>query len=306
MDADREFAWRAITAQDAPGWARLLLAIEESNGTEEIVGADDLVDDLRDPDVDPERDTIAAFSQGGMVAWAGQRAHAGTGGRHEIELLGGVHPGNRGRGLGTRLLAWAERGGRALHEARHSGGQLALSASCPADQDDAMALFARAGYRQARWVYLLSLDLAAEVPERPLPAAIRISGYTPEHSQVARQVRNQAFRDHEGSTDQTQESWQHWVSYQAFRPEFSFLAYLGDQPAGLLLVREYDAFRQETGRREAYIYTVGVIPEARGRGIASALISRSVAAARADGCDLAPAHADADSPTGSLDRYERL
>src|ERR1700722_4684570 len=113
MDADREFAWRAITAQDAPGWARLLLAIEEANGTEEIVGADDLVDDLRDPAVDPERDTTAALRQGGVHPWRALRVRAGTGARSEAELLGGVPPGQRGRGLGARLLAWAEQAGQA-------------------------------------------------------------------------------------------------------------------------------------------------------------------------------------------------
>ena len=94
---------------------------------------------------------IAAFSRETMIAWAGLRTRAGAGGRHEVQLLGGVHPRQRGRGLGTRLLAWAEEAARTLHRDRHRGGQLALSASCPADQDDAVALFARAGYQQARW-----------------------------------------------------------------------------------------------------------------------------------------------------------
>jgi mycothiol synthase len=306
VGTDEAFAWRAITAEDAPEWARLLMAIEESHGTEEIVGADDLVDDLRDPDVDPERGTIAAFSQGRMVAWAGLRASAGAGDRHEMDLLGGVHPGQRGRGLGTRLLAWAEQAAPALHHARHPGRQLALSASCPADQDDAAALFARAGYKQARWFHFMSRDLAADVPERQLPGGTRICGYAAELSEVARQVRNQAFRDHWGSTERTAESWQHWVGYEAFRPAFSFLAYLGDQPAGVLLAREYDAYRRATGRRECYIAAVGVSRAARGRGIASALIGRSLAAARADGCNVVTLHVDAESPTGTLSLYERM
>ena len=81
VGTDGTFAWRAITAQDAPEWARLLNEIEESAGTQEFVGADDLLDDLRDPDVDPERGTIAAFSQGSMIAWSGLRASAVADGR---------------------------------------------------------------------------------------------------------------------------------------------------------------------------------------------------------------------------------
>jgi mycothiol synthase len=307
VGTDGDFAWRAIAAQDAPEWARLLNEIEQSAGTQEFVGADDLLDDLRDPDVDPERGTIAAFSQGSMIAWSGLRASAVAGGRHEMHLLGGVHPGQRGQGLGTRLLAWAEQVAPVLHHDRRASGQLALYAQYLAGQDDAAALFADASYRQARWFHAMSLDLTAAVlPERRLPEGTRISAYAADLSEAARQVRNDAFRDHWGSTERTAQSWQHAVGSSAFRPAFSFLAYLHGQPAGLLMAFEYDAFQRATGRRESYIATLGVTRAARGRGIASALTGRSLAAARADGCDLATLHVDAESPTGALGLYERM
>jgi hypothetical protein len=44
------------------------------SGTEEILGGDDLVAHLRDPDVDPMRGAIAAFNQERMIAYAGLRA----------------------------------------------------------------------------------------------------------------------------------------------------------------------------------------------------------------------------------------
>jgi mycothiol synthase len=122
--------------------ARLLLAVEQSYGTEEIIGAQDLVEDLHDPYVDPERGTIAAFSDGNMIAYAGLRASATVTGRHEMDLHGAVHPGQRGRGLGTRLLAWAEKAAPPLHHERYPDHPLSLSASCPDGQGDALALFA--------------------------------------------------------------------------------------------------------------------------------------------------------------------
>jgi ribosomal protein S18 acetylase RimI-like enzyme len=45
---------------------------------------------------------------------------------------------------------------------------------------------------------------------------------------------------------------------------------------------------------------------ARRRGIASALIGRSLAAARADGCDITTLEVDAESPTGAPGLYERM
>jgi mycothiol synthase len=74
----------------------------------------------------------------------------------------------------------------------------------------------------------------------------------------------------------------------------------------VLIALEYEAFMQATGRRECYVAAVGVTRAARGRGIASALIGRSLAAARADGCNIATLHVDAESPTGALSLYERV
>jgi mycothiol synthase len=221
-----------------------------------------------------------------------------------MELLGAVHPSQRGRGLGTWLLAWAEQAALPLHQARYPGHRLALLASCPAGQGDALTLLAAAGYQQSRWFHFMSRDLTSAVPDGQLPEGTRIAGYAAEHSQAARQVRDEAFCDHWGSTPTTVESWQHFVAHESFRPSFSFLAYLGDKPAGVIVAHEYDAFSQATGRRECYISTVGVTKAARGRGIATALIRRSLAAAQADGCTTATLYVDADSPTGALALYE--
>ncbi len=97
-----------------------------------------------------------------------------------------------------------------------------------------------------------------------------------------------------------------FVGHQRFRPACSFLAYLADEPVGVLIANEYDAFRQATGRRECFIATVGVTRAARGRGIASALLGRSLGAARADGCDIATLYVGTDSPTGALTLYEHM
>lgn len=298
--------WRPITVGDGPAWARLVLAVEQSYGTGQVVGAEDLVDHLRDPCVDPERGTVAAFSQDRMIAYAGLRASASAIGRHEMHLSGGVRPDQRGRGLGTALLDWAEQAALPLHRARYPGLPLALSADCPAGQGDALAMFAAAGYSQARWFHFMSRDLASAVPSRPLAEGTRITRYQDAFSQAARQVLDEAFRDHWGSTPSSAESWQHFVGHQAFRPDFSFLAYLGGEPAGVLLAHEYDALARATGRREIYINAIGVTRLARGRGIASALIGRSLAAARADGCAAATLYVDTESPTGALALYEHL
>jgi mycothiol synthase len=66
-----------------------------------------------------------------------------------------------------------------------------------------VALFAAAGYEQARWFHFMSRDLAGAVPGGQLPEGTRIAGYAAELSPAARQVRDEAFGDHWGATQTT-------------------------------------------------------------------------------------------------------
>jgi ribosomal protein S18 acetylase RimI-like enzyme len=91
----------------------------------------------------------------------------------------------------------------------------------------------------------------------------------------------------------------------AFRPEFSFLAYGDGEPLGMVIGHEYDAYAEATGERDVYIPIVGTRRAGRGRGIASALLSRALTEARAAGFTNASLNVDADSPTGALGLYER-
>lgn len=92
---------------------------------------------------------------------------------------------------------------------------------------------------------------------------------------------------------------------QAVRPAFSFLAYSGGEPLGLVISHEYEAFNEAAGRRDLYIALVGTRRAGRNRGIASALLLRALAGARAAGFASASLGVDADSPTGALGLYRR-
>ncbi len=116
-----------------------------------------------------------------------------------------------------------------------------------------------------------------------MPAGIEIVGYTADKSQDARLVTDDAFRDHWRTTQNTDESWAHFMGYQAFRPSYSFLAYDGGEPLGVVLAHEYDSYTRATGRLELYIPTVGTRRIGRKRGIATALLSQTLHAARSAG-----------------------
>jgi len=87
---------------------------------------------------------------------------------------------------------------------------------------------------------------------------------------------------------------------------FSFLAYEGSEPLGMLISYEHEAYNTKTGHRDLHISLVGTRAAGRKRGIATALLITAMSAARADGYDQASLGVDADSLTGAVRLYEHV
>ncbi|QMU66982.1 GNAT family N-acetyltransferase [Streptacidiphilus sp. P02-A3a] len=311
-----EYHWRPITAADLDAWVALFAAVEAVDQEGEHVSVEQLAEYLDDPHMDFPRGTVAVFDSAGlMVAYCGLMARSSADPEHRIWLQGAVHPEHRGRGLGGELLNWAKRASVPFHEQRFPGRPMSLFAHCAVKLPAALAMFERHGYRQTRWFNGMELDLAKDLAEG-LPQAGRPDGvvfvpFGPERSADALRVRNDSFRDHWGSTETSQEAWTHRLTSAVFRPEFTYLAYeqvggaLGE-PLALVLAEEYEARQRATGRRDLYIALVGTRRGARGRGLATALLTEILRRARAEGFDTASLGVDSDSPTGSTRVYARL
>ena len=80
--------------------------LAEHDGTDEIYSAEDLAEELEFPDVDPALDTVAVLDEQGALVAFGQVffREALVDGLAAANTSGGVHPGHRGRGIGTELL----------------------------------------------------------------------------------------------------------------------------------------------------------------------------------------------------------
>jgi ribosomal protein S18 acetylase RimI-like enzyme len=148
-------------------------------------------------------------------------------------------------------------------------------------------------------------DLSAPLVVIDDLVGIEIVGWTPQRSRDALQIRNEAFRDHWGSTETTAESWDHFMESASFRPAYSFLAVSGGEAVGAILCHEYEVGPQATGP-ELYVSIVGTKKAYRKRGIASALLVKALRSANSAGFMAASLEVDADSPTGAFGLYENL
>jgi mycothiol synthase len=301
-----EFSWRPIWSGDVGEWSRLLAAIQAADGTWDVFTEADLREFLTDPSLDFPHGSVAVYDGATMVGYEVLMARGAADPVHDMRSLGGVHPGYRRRGLGGRLIDWAEPAAVVLHRERFGGQPLSLSLSCRDDDAAANALFARRGYEPARWFHAMIRDLSAGVAPSPPPAGVELLPLTPDRSADALLVRNEAFQDHWGSTETSAESWAHHLASHTFRTAFSFVGYDHGEPAGVIISHEYAALAAATGVRDLYIAIVGTRRAARKRGLATSLLARVLADGQAAGFGTASLGVDAGSPTGAVGVYERV
>jgi ribosomal protein S18 acetylase RimI-like enzyme len=306
MAGDADLDWRPIERADAAAWSAMLIDIQHADRDWEFLTEQNLLDDFGDPDRDFPRGSVGAFSGGTMAAFGVVLIRSEADPVHDMRYWGGVHPAWRQRGLGGRLLDWAEDAAVRLHQEHFPGRPLSLSGASLQHNPDATALYAARGYQPVRWFQVMSRDLKTPLPDAPLAPDVRVVPFSPEVSEDARCIRNEAFADHWGSTETSAEAWAHHVTGGTFRPGFSFVAYTGQTPAGFLLGEEYEAYNESIGGRDLFIGLVGTRRAARGRGIASALLVRALTEASEAGFSSGSLIVDADSPTGAVGLYERV
>lgn len=306
MDTETSFVSRPLSLDQVPAWAELYTAILVFDGDNDFLGEEDLAEEFADPLNDFALGSMTVYDGTTMIGYCTLYPRGSADPVHEMRQAGGVHPGYRGLGIGSRLLEWSEKAAAELHGERFGDRPLAMGGVSLAKNAPAGALFADHGYLPTRWFHQMTRDLSADVPVREIPDGVEIFGFTRERSADALLIKNESFRDHWGSVDTTAESWEFRHASQAFRPEYSFIGYLDGEPMGLVMAEEFDAYHEAKGLRDLYIPQIGTRRGGRRRGIASALVTRTLAAGRADGFDTASLNVDADSPTGALGLYEQL
>lgn len=301
-----DIRWRRATNGDAAAIHQLYRAAAAVDHPHYQLPLDTFEQWLESSWIDLDRDTVLAEAGGVLIAAGFVDLDPGQESLRRVILDGVVHPQWRTRGVGTQLIEWQQRRGverlRALDAVEP--GWLMVWAE---DASTARDLAERAGLRVARYFLTLERELGARPDVPQLHADYRIAQYTEALQEPTRLARNAVFRDHWSSQPTTEERWSQFVGGAVFREDLSFVALDGDgSVAGFVLAECNPDETEANGYSTAYIALVGVEREHRRRGIAPALLARTLDAAAAAGLDRAALDVDSDSPTGALGLYERV
>ncbi|HET7704418.1 MAG TPA: GNAT family N-acetyltransferase [Candidatus Limnocylindrales bacterium] len=257
---------------------------------------------------DPARDLIVAEADGQVVAYARVEWNDSNDGERWYEGTCHVHPDWRRRGLGSRLLAWTEVRRweiAADHEAAGEAPDRARAfTTFLLDGDRGGAtLLTRAGYVPFRRFASMRRTGLSDLPAHPLPDGIEIRPVTRDRAAM-RQVFDadvEAFRDHFGWTESSDEKFEEFIGYDNVDPAHWVVAFDGDEVAGASL---NGIHTDADGGRTGWLDSIFTRRPWRKRGLARALIARSLALLRDQGFDEAYLGVDLANANQALALYE--
>ncbi len=298
---------RPLRSDDVAAVAALLAAAEHVDNTGEYPDAEDLAEWWSGWHVDHARDGIAVCDGSGLVVgFATAMAPRNFRGNFRVYLEGRVRPDHRGRGVGRALLAWQLVRGREIHAEREPEASGRLTVPVPGSMASLESLAKAAGLSAERWYRQMQRPLTDLPLPRPVPG-VELVPFSWDRDDESRRAHNAAFTEHHGSAERDPDSWRAMFTGQrAFRPELSVLAVQDGSVVGYVLAYVYEADSRATGVRETHFGQIGVLPQVRSRGVASAVIAAALRRGAEEGCQRAGLEVDTDNVTGALRLYEKL
>ncbi|WP_246486283.1 GNAT family N-acetyltransferase [Kribbella qitaiheensis] len=277
------YSSRAATDADVEAIHELVAGTECELHGEAETAADGIKAVLSRPGFDPAVDTVVVHGPTGLAAWA----WLNRGKRAQID----VATDQRGLGLGTALLDWAE--ARAAEVGTDWFGQMVD------DKDLAGTELVRArGFEvlAVNWQLQLPMDEEPVVPA--LPEGITVRPFAPGDAAAAHLLIEDAFDEWQSRRKSYEEWAAMMIDRSSFAPELSPMAFAGAELIGAALCLDLP------DSDEGYIEQLAVRADHRGKGLARTLLAVARQAFYRQGKRNLTLWTHSD--TGALAMYERL
>ena len=294
--------------EDFPGMLEVYRAAHAADGLEDVTSLEDFGRNYATlVNCDPTRDLVIAEIDGRAVAYARVFWQDLVEGGRSYELFGFVDPAWRRRGIGGAMLRHNERRLREI-AADHPDVTPKWLGSEGADTDEGnAALLKREGYEGVRFWYDMVAPTLEPIEEASMPDGLQIRPVTRDQYDAIWDASAEAFRDHWGMAEWTEEDRVRFMAdpHNA-DPALWRIGWDGDEIAGVITTTVPVEENEAHGRARVYVASVSVRRPWRRRGLARALLSSSLIAAREAGYTSASLGVDTDSPTGATDLYRSL
>ncbi len=292
---------------DYPVMVDIVNAHCAANHTGEIVTLDWLTNFYKNSsNFDPYRDLLFAEIDGRPIAYGRRWNRALDDGTRLYVNAGYILPEWARRGIGRAMLQQGERRLREIAATQPNTGPRYFQSFAADTEVGTEALLQSAGYQLVRNFFEMVRPDLADIPDLPLPAGLEVRPVMPDHYRAIGAALNEAFRDHWGHSEATEEEHQRWLNSPHFQPHLWQVAWAGDEVAGMVLPYIDAEENAHFKRLRGWPDPICVRRPWRKQGLASALIARSLRTLKEHGMTEAALGVDTENLSGALRVYERL
>jgi mycothiol synthase len=257
----------------------------------------------------PLTDVLVAEVDGKMVAFNRVFWERELDGTRVYSHVGFVLPEWRGKGIGRAMIRWAEKRASEIeaHREKEIGDAPAyIGTETHSNMVGLDNLLKAEGYEPVRYEFHMETPDLDHIPDAPLPEGLDVRPVTPEHYRAIHDASVEAFRDHWGASEADEQEFQSWIKHPLHQPEIWIVAWDGDQVAGSILNYIDHGYNARMGRKLGYTETISVRRPWRRKGLARALLARSMKLHRDLGMTQTALGVDTQNPSGALKLYESM
>jgi mycothiol synthase len=224
-------------------------------------------------------------------------------------LIGFLLPAWRGKGIGRAALHYLETRLREIAREHPQDGQARFFQTFAADTEAAReALLLSEGYAAIRHGFHMVRPLSKPITVAPMPPGLEVRTAQPEQFRAVWEADQEAFRDHWGYVPGTETDYQAWLNQPIFNPDLWQVAWdiETNQVAGMVQNFLNAAENAEYNRQRGYTEGISVRRPWRRRGLARALLTRSLQMFKDMGMTEAALGVDTENLSGALRLYESV
>jgi ribosomal protein S18 acetylase RimI-like enzyme len=292
-------------AADHPDMVRILNAEAEADDDPEHTTLEGLASEYANlTNSDPYQDALVAEVDDRMVGFARVEWRDQNDGSRRYDTMGHVDPPWRRQGIGRALLHWCLERLRLIGAGHGSVGERWFGAWAGDADRAGLDLLGETGFRPIRRFHLMVRPTLDDIVVPPLPDGLEVRPVRDEDLRAIFLADSEAFLDHFGGVDPSDASFRRWVEHPTFDPSLFVVAWDGDDVAGAVLGLIDADENAAHGYRRGWLDSVFTRRRWRRRGLAVALIGRTMMLLRDRGMTSAQLGVDTDNPHRALTLYE--
>jgi mycothiol synthase len=275
----------------------------ENVETEEMISSE-YVDRL---DRDPSSEIVIAEIMGEPVGYGRFSPEPDNDGELVFWHIAHVVPEWRATSLRQVLLHFIENEAKTAASGRRWPGKTSLGTWAMDSPNDWRNMLLAEGYAATMHFYEMVRNSLEEVPDYQLPEGLELRAARPEHYPEIWSARKESLREKPFFVESRydEEHYEQWLNWPTFTPDMWLVAWDGNHVVGMAenhVPVENRAFGQVRGHTQILF----VLPRWRRRGLAKALLSKSLIMMREKGLEEATLDVEAQNTSGEIQLYESM